>query len=218
MRVAVLIPAYNVAGDLSFLLDSLAPYGMETIVVDDGSGDGTSEVARKAGSIVLQQEKNQGKGRAQRRGFTYILEKGYDAVLTMDGDGQHDPGAIPLFLEKIKEKDLILGTRDVSLKTMPILRYGTNFTTSLAISLLSKQKIRDSQTGYRLIRREVLENVVLKTSNYQTESEILIEAARRGYTFGFVPIKTIYGKEKSHINPYLDSLRAIHLFLMSLWR
>jgi glycosyltransferase involved in cell wall biosynthesis len=218
MRIAVLIPAYNVEEDLASLLKSLASYRLETIVVDDGSEDGTSDVASKAGAIVLRQEKNQGKGRAHRRGFAYILENGYDAVLTMDGDGQHDPEEIPLFLERIKEKDIVLGTRDVSLRTMPILRYGTNFTTSMTISILTNYKIRDSQTGYRLIRRKVLENVALKTSNYQTESEILIKAAQKGFSFGFVNIKTIYGGEKSHINPFLDTLRATILFVKSFWR
>jgi len=218
MRVAVLIPAYNVANDLHSLLKSLSRYPMNTIVVDDGSADGTSEVARRAGAIVLRQEKNQGKGKAHRRGFAYVLEKGYDAVLTMDGDGQHDPQSIPIFLNAIRDLDIVLGTREVSLKTMPLLRYGTNFTTSLTISLLTKRKIRDSQTGYRLIRREVLEKVILRTSNYQTESEILIQAARRGFSIGFVPIKAIYGREKSHINPFIDTLRAVVLFVKCLWR
>ena len=96
---------------------------------------------------------------------------------------------------------------------MPFIRLATNVVTSLIVSILSRQKITDSQTGYRLIKRKVLEKVDLVTSNYETESEILIKAGRKGFKVSEVPIRTIYGGESSSINRFTDTLRFIKLVI-----
>lgn len=220
MKVGLLIPAFNEEKGLAGLLRSVGSVPRQDIlVVDDGSEDRTSEVARSEGVGVLRHEINLGKGAAHRSGFTYFLDRGYDAVITLDGDGQHDPDEIPRLLEKalLGEASIVVGTRKMSLSQMPLARYLTNKTTSLVVSLLAHTRIWDSQSGFRLIRAEVLRQVSLTTTKYDTESEILIKAGRRGYGIDAVAAKTIYRKETSYINPVIDTVRFIRLAVRSLW-
>ncbi len=220
MKVGALIPTFNGETQLPRLLRSVTSIPKQDIlVVDDGSEDRTSEVARSEGVSVLRHDLNLGKGAAHRAGFAYFLARDYDAVITLDGDGQHDPGEIPLFLDKalLGRASIVVGTREMSLSEMPLIRYLTNKITSLVVSLLAHTRIRDSQSGFRLIRAEVLKQVPLTTTKYDTESEILIKAGRRGYNIDSVATKTIYRKETSYINPIIDTVRFIRLAVRSLW-
>ena len=197
--------------------------GAVLVVINDGSMDGTSAAAEAAGAHVLEHEVNLGKGAALKTGFEYAVEKEYDAVITMDGDGQHDPSAIPDFIDAVEkcDADIIVGTRMHAVGEMPRLRIWTNRTTSRIVSLLSGQKILDSQSGYRNIKVKVLRDVVKSfvTSKYDTESELLIRAARRGYRIGAIAIESIYTGCVSHINPVIDTLRFLRLAGRSLfWR
>jgi len=220
MKVGVLMPAFNEAEGLVRVLRSLSSVPKQHIlVVDDGSQDGTSEAARAEGVCVLRHEVNLGKGAAHRSGFAYFLERDYDAIVTLDTDGQHDPLEIPLFLEKAERAraSIIIGTRRLSLCQMPLVRYLTNRITSLIVSLLAHTRIRDSQSGFRLISAKVLRDIRLTTTKYDTESEILIKASRRRHRIDSVPTKTIYRREISYINPVVDTLRFVRLILRSLW-
>jgi len=220
VKYAALIPAYNEEKGLPQLLSRL-PCGKEDIiVVDDGSSDSTAAVAAKCGVTVLRQEKNLGKGAAQRRGFEYLKNEHYDAVIAIDADGQHDPALIPQFLKKAGDGnyDIVIGTRALEPgTTMPLIRLLTNLTTSLVVSIMSGQRIRDSQSGYRYLSARVIEAVPLTTNRYQTESEVLIKAGRQGYRIGEMPISTIYSGQKSNINKFVDTLRFIILCIKSLW-
>ena len=115
--------------------------------------------------------------------------------------------------------DVVVGSRMDAVRDMPPLRVWTNRTTSRIVSLLAKQEIPDSQSGYRAIRTKVLDGMNLVTSRYDTESEILIRAGRRGFSIGAIPIESIYKDSISHINPFVDTLRFIRLVWRSLfWR
>lgn len=220
MKFAVLIPAYNEEKDLPHLLSRLPCEKKNIIVVDDGSNDSTAAVAAKCGVTVLRQEKNLGKGAAQRRGFEYLKDEPYDGVITIDADGQHDPALIPQFLKKARDGnyDIVVGTRVLEPGTaMPLIRLLTNLTTSLVVSLMSGQRIRDSQSGYRYLSARVIGNIPLTTSRYQTESEVLIKAGRQGYRIGEMPISTIYSGQKSNVNKFIDTMRFIGLCIKSLW-
>jgi glycosyltransferase involved in cell wall biosynthesis len=193
------------------------------VVINDGSTDGTSGAAEAAGAHVLEHSVNLGKGAALKTGFEYAVEKGYDAVITMDGDGQHEPSAIPDFLDALEtcDADVIIGSRMDAVGEMPKLRIWTNRTTSRIVSLLVGQEISDSQSGYRLIKVSVLRDVVKSfvTTRYDTESELLIRAARRGYKVAAVTIRSIYTGTVSHINPFVDTLRFVRLVIRSMfWR
>jgi len=220
MRVAILIPAYNEEKKIRDTIRSLDWLKKDIIVVDDGSKDKTFDIAKEEGVTALRHKRNYGKGKAHRTGFAYVLQNNYDYVITMDADGQHNPNEIPDFINAVQKGngDIIIGTRKPSIKNMPPIRLMINLLTSLVVSLQCKNRVRDSQSGYRIIKREILERVPLKTNNFQTESEILINAGRRGYKIGAIPIKIIYrGDERSKVNPVIDTIRFIKVALWRFW-
>ena len=190
----------------------------DVVVIDDGSRDNTAQIAQDAGAYVIKHEINKGKGAALQTGFQYVIDRGYDAVITMDSDGQHDPDDIPGFLATVEKigSGIIIGTRMGDISTMPLIRRCTNKLTSFSASILARQKIEDSQSGFRLITTDVLKTVRLETAGFETESEILIKASKAGFRITSVPIKTIYGEEKSKIKPMRDTYKFLRLLFRSL--
>lgn len=225
MRTLVVIPCKNLGGAVGEVIRKVpAPgLGLDVLVVDDGSIDDTGVEAEEAGATVVTHPVNMGKGAALRTGFEYAIRNGYEAVVTMDGDGQHDPASIPAFIEALRNRDadVVVGSRMHAVGDMPRLRIWTNRTTSRILSCLVGQTIPDSQSGFRIHDIEVLEDVTgnLVTRKYDTESEILIRAGRRGYRIDSIPIASIYRDSVSHINPVIDTLRFLRLVGRSLfWR
>ncbi|HXF49118.1 MAG TPA: glycosyltransferase family 2 protein [Verrucomicrobiae bacterium] len=217
MPVQALIPAYNAGQSLSNLLPQVKKHLPNILVVDDGSSDNTAGVARQAGVVVIRLEKNRGKGNALRTGFKAALENGSTAVLTLDADGQHDPERIPEFLKMASPNAMIIGCREVRVDKMPFPRILSNTITSSMLSMLTGAKLRDSQSGYRLIGREILAKIELETDHFETESELLLKAARLGYIPQFLPIPTRYDGERSFMRPALDTMRFIRLLWKSFW-
>ncbi len=181
------------------------------LVVDDGSTDGTAEAARAAGAEAIVHPMNQGKGAALRTGFGEALSRGVPGVVTMDADGQHPTECLPDFLDAARTADLVVGCRMEDPAGMPWLRLQTNRLTSWVVSALARRRIRDSQCGYRWISSEVLRAMKLATSNYETESEILIRAGRSGFRIAELTIPAVYREETSHIRRGLDTLRFLRL-------
>lgn len=219
MKTCVIIPTFNEYKEIGRIVAEVRKQNLEVIVIDDGSSDNTAVIAKDSGATVLKNEGNQGKGASLIKGFNYALDCGCDAVITMDGDGQHLPEDIPYFMRLAKYSDsgIIIGNRMQKIRNMPLLRLFTNRFMSWLISAVAKQKIPDTQCGFRLIKQEVLKKVRLSTSKYETESEILIRCARLGFKIESVPIKSIYRGEKSNINPFIDTLRFIKFILKELW-
>lgn len=223
MKTLVVIPCKNVEATVGPLIGKIRAIdaALDVLVVDDGSTDDTGREAREAGAAVLRHDVNRGKGAALRTGFDHAVARGYDALITMDGDLQHDPAAIPAFRRALEtgSSDVVIGTRMRAVGDMPGIRIWTNRTTSRVVSRLAGQHIPDSQSGYRIMRTSVVRGLPLVTSRYDTESEILIRAARRGARIGSIPIESIYGDGVSHINPVIDTLRFLRLVVLSLfWR
>ncbi|MDI6606461.1 MAG: glycosyltransferase family 2 protein, partial [Candidatus Omnitrophota bacterium] len=183
MRTCIIIPTYNEAGAIGDLVEKIRRQDLDVVVVDDGSEDNTSGIAREKGAVVLRNPRNEGKGASLKEGFNFALGEDYDAVITMDGDGQHRPDDIPYFmrLAKYSEGGIFIGNRMSKARNMPLPRLWTNKFMSWLISVIVKQRIPDTQCGFRLIKKDVLKKVRLKTSKYETESEILIRAARAGF-------------------------------------
>lgn len=220
MLIAI-IPAKNEAHNIGPIITGAKKYVDLVVVVDDGSTDGTSEVSKKLGAFVIRSEKNVGKADALKIGFEYALSMKPDLIALLDGDGQHNPDELPLFIEEIgKGYDIVVGARNFNIKKMPFLRSFSNLFSSWLTSIVCKTKILDSQSGYRLLRREVIENISFETKRYQLETEMLVKAARCGFKIGFVKISTIYTPQaKSKINQITDPLKfLIVLFKLSLYR
>lgn len=219
MKTCVIIPTYNESNSIAKLVQEIKKQNLEVVIIDDGSSDNTAQIAENNGAVVLRNETNQGKGASLSRGFNYSLESGYEAVITMDGDGQHLPEDIPYFMRLAKYSDsgIVIGNRMQKTKNMPLERILTNKFMSWLISLIAKQTIPDSQCGFRLIKKDVLEKVRLSTTKYETESEILIRGSRLGFKIESVPIKAIYMGKKSSINPFVDTIRFIKFIIKELW-
>ncbi len=218
MKICVLIPALNEAKTIASLVSGLRKRSLEVLVIDDGSTDESGELARQQGALVIRHGTRQGKGQSLRDGFAYATQNGFDAVLMMDGDGQHALEDIDAFLSAAQKypNSIIAGTRLENPEGMPKLRFWTNRLMSGLISLACGQKIPDTQCGYRLVSVNVLEQIQLATSDYEIETEILMKAARKGFRIHSIPIKTIYQDEVSKINPLKDTLRFIKFFLRQL--
>jgi len=220
-NIGAVIPAYNAGRGISKVIEGLIDFGFKReniIVIDDGSVDDTYRVSKDYGIEVRRHLRNRGKGAAQRTGFSLIIKKGLSYVLTLDADGQHRIEELGRLLDSIEKSDIVIGNRMGNTKDMPLLNRISNLLTSLVVSLFIKRRIRDSQCGFRLIRTEVLKNISLKTSHYQTESELLIKAGQKRYRITEVPITTLYQNGISFIHPLLDTLRFIILVLRCFWK
>jgi glycosyltransferase involved in cell wall biosynthesis len=209
-----LIPAWNEAPRIGPIVEATRAY-LPVLVVDDGSQDETSATAEAAGAIVVRHPQNRGKGVALMTGFNWALARGYEAVLTLDADGQHDPADIQKFLAAYEAGagDLIVGRRDFS--QMPFPRSWSNAFGSWLLSRALCARIYDNQSGYRLHSRSFLESLNLTTTGFELEVEVIIQAVRKGMRIGWVDIRTIYGIGKvSYFHPLKDSVR----FLGMVWR
>jgi glycosyltransferase involved in cell wall biosynthesis len=221
MKLCVLIPCYNEESAVKELAQAVRKVIPDVVVIDDGSTDNTNQKGKEGGAVIIRHAKNLGKGAALRSGFQYSIDNGYEGVIVMDGDGQHEPGNIPVFLREYSTNpdiDIMIGNRMSDVRKMPFLRRVTNRVMSFIISALVGQKIPDTQCGFRLIRRRVLESVKLCTRHYDTESEFLFEAARKGFKIHSVPVSTIYRGEMSYIQALADTRRFISLIWRYIWK
>jgi len=219
-KVGILIPAYEAGRTVAAVVAACRGIAgsSDIVVIDDGSTDDTLQNAKNAGAICIRHPENRGKGAALCTGFSEASKLGWDAAITIDADGQHDPAAIPSFLEEYHRcgAGIIVGTRRRT-GGMPVVRRASNWLSSSVVSWLAGQRVPDSQSGYRLIAREVWETVPLSTNRYDMESEMLVRAARQGFVLCSVPIPTVYADETSHFHPFRDTARVVRV-LWRLWR
>ncbi len=201
MTFAALIPAYNEAARIVPVIVG-AQQHLPVLVVDDGSGDETAALAARSGARVLRQTPNQGKGAALRAGFRHALDAGYEAVITLDADGQHDPAEIPTFFRAYEatHADLIIGARDFG--QIPTVRRLANRLGRWSFSWAIGQPILDNQSGYRLITRRLMEATLASQEHgFEFEVDMIVICVERNYRLGWAPIRTIYAGESSHIDP-----------------
>ena len=216
MKIAVVIPAHNEAQTIGPLVEAVRALGYDCIVIDDGSEDKTEAVAAHAHAVVLKTGGKSGKGNALKIGFDYVIKNGYEALIVMDGDGQHSPSDIGVFVACYKNTnvDIISGNRMQDPQGMPLVRLTTNRLMSWMISFFCRQQIPDTQCGFRLIKTKVLVAIKLESSDFEIETEVLIKASKKGFKIASVGIQTIYRDEVSKIKPVRDTVR----FIAYLWR
>lgn len=212
-RFCVIIPAYREGRMIGEIVRRVLKHVDSVIVVDDGSDDNTADEAKSAGAEVVVHGQNKGKGVALSTGFARAREDGFDVAVVMDGDGQHDPGDVPRFIEAYVRTGIpvLVGNRMADLAHMPLVRKLTNRFMSWLLSRQMKQYVADTQCGYRLYRLDLIPLVTTQSERFAAESEILLHLASRGIRIDAVPIKAIYGEERSKINPLMDTVRFFRM-------
>jgi glycosyltransferase involved in cell wall biosynthesis len=212
--VCVIVPAFNEAGTIADVVRGAraCQYVDDVVVVDDGSTDETVARAAQAGAHVLRHEQNRGKGHAVRTGLAFALDRPFTHVLLMDGDMQHRPADVPAMIEaaRTRDVDLVVGERVFDKSQMPTSRYYSNVIGSRALSGFIGSEVRDSQSGFRLIRSDVLRGMPLSSTGYEIETEMLIKLARRRAKMTSVPVQLSYGA-KSKLRPVRDTTRTCFL-------
>ena len=220
VKVAVVIPCYNTGEACVDVITGARAAANAVLVVDDGSTDDTSEHIRKSGAACLRLPSNAGKGAALKAGIEEVL-KGrqgqladvFDYILTVDGDGQHDPGDIPRFVSlAVRERaDFVIGVRNV--RVMPPKSKIGNYFSRLVFFLGTGRYVPDTQSGFRLFSQSLAEALLSAVAwrRYETEAEILTKTVALGYTVATVEIPTIYFDEnrRTHFDPLWDSMRVV---------
>ncbi len=212
--VVVVIPCFNAGTRLRPVLEKTLGQTSQIVLVDDGSTDGCMEGIQDLPVRVVSLPINQGKGFALLAGFKTALDiDGTQAVCVIDADGQHDPDELPVLTAAMRaqQADLAIGSRSFDLPQVPWRsRFGNKLTATLT-SLLLGRAIPDTQSGYRLHSRRLVEAVLREVpgGRYEMEMAILVKAVRERYSIISVPIDTLYepGNPSSHFHKVRDSLK-----------
>jgi len=210
-RVLGIIPALNAERSIGAVVRDCKAVVRDVLVVDDGSADRTAEVAREAGAQVVSHPANRGKGAALKTGFAYALEHGFDAVVTLDADGQHLASEIPKFFAAREETgaDLIIGGRaHLFGQMLPRRRFANRFS-ARCIAFASHTDVTDSQSGFRLYSAQLLRAIRLRSDGFDMESEVIVQAGQRKFKILSIPIDLgfVDGQSTSHYKPLMDTIR-----------
>ena len=212
-KVMIVVPCLDESATIAGVVRESRRYVATVLVVDDGSSDNTADLARGAGATVIRHATPRGKGLALQAGWEWARQHNFTAAITMDGDGQHACTDIPCFLENADAASLLLGNRMGDPVGMPWLRRSVNRWMSRRLSRLTGVDIPDSQCGFRLIHLEHLRALELTASRFEIESDLLVGIIALGLRVKSVPIRVVYGSERSKINPLRDTVRWFRWYL-----
>jgi glycosyltransferase involved in cell wall biosynthesis len=217
-----IIPAFNEAKNIASVVEKTRGQGLEVLVIDDGSTDGTAEAARQAGAEVVVNRRNRGLGPTIRRGYQEALARGADVVVQLDADGQYDAAEIPKLTAPILsgEGDMVLGARLSNVKyDMPAVKKFGNHAFTRVLKAITDSDIRDGQTGFRAIHRDVLEKC-LPINRFSYTQEMIIRAAKEGFVIHSVDIH-FYPRydevNRLFSNPFKFALRGGWIIIRT-WR
>lgn len=201
--VAVAVPSYNEDRFIASVVLKARAFADLVLVVDDGSPDQTSAIARAAGAVVIRHPTNQGKAAGINTAFQWALEQRVDALVLIDGDGQHDPNEIPAIVEPVLkgEADMVVGTRFGAVESaIPAYRQVGQRALTTMTNLSSGLSVSDSQSGFRAFSRRALEQMRFRSGGFAIESEMQFIARKEGLRVREVPITAIYA-EPAKRNP-----------------
>lgn len=233
--IAAVIPARNEAATLARIIAAVAGHVERVFVVDDGSDDATTDIIAASAATGLRHDIPRGKAAALATGFRAALDAGCEAVVTLDADGQHDPGELPALLaaHRAHPDCLVIGARVHNRARAPGLRRFANRFADFWISWASGQRVPDSQSGFRVYPAGLLAAVTPpagKHRGFVFESQMLIDGARAGWPCIAVPVTSIYapGARASYFRPGHDvwwifwmvwwKIWLSALYLPGLWR
>ena len=201
MKTLVVIPTYNERDNIEKLVSIILDQGddIEALIVDDNSPDGTGELVDVMVAInprihVIHRSGKQGLGSAYREGFKFALINGAEYIIEMDADFSHDPLMLPLFLQKMKEYDVVVGSRylnGVSVVNWPIRRLILSYCANVYTRMITGLRISDCTGGYKCFRRIVLEKIQLdriKSDGYSFQIEMNYRCVENGFRVGEIPI------------------------------
>lgn len=222
LRWCVLIPCLNEQKAISSVVKSAVRLGVPVIVIDDGSDDRTPDIVSTLPVTLLRHSQRQGKGKALRTGFREALRQGFDAVVTMDGDGQHLAEDIPRLVDVGTRfpDHIVIGARLLQREQQPKSRRRANALADWAISWACAQPVADTQSGQRWYPRSALNLVELDAENFVFEAAVLIAASReKGLGIVSVPIASRYegSFRLSHFSPIRDVMRIAVYTTGRLW-
>lgn len=221
MKTVVVIPVFNEAPVIRHVIQSIQNQGYSTIfVVDDGSHDGSYQVAQQQGAVCLRHKLNRGKGAAMQTGMMAALQLEADVIITMDGDGQHDPADIQHLIAPIlqQECDVVLGSRLHDTDSMPTSRQWSNKLANAVTWLIHGLWVADSQSGFRAYSRRALEAINPQADRYEYDSAVIREIRHHNLSWQEVPITVRY-TAYSTSKPYRQSVsNALHTLRAMLWK
>jgi len=201
-KILVAVPAYNEGKYIGTVVLKTRQYADEVIVLDDGSTDDTSEIAKLAGATVLRHEENKGKGAAIQSILAEVKRKDHDALVLIDADFQHEPEEIPLLIESIwRGSDLVIGSRELQRSNIPFYRRIGQKVLLHSTHILSGKRLSDSECGFRALSPRAVAELKLSQGGFAIEAEMIAAAAEKGLKVTQVPISAIYTKDGSTLNP-----------------
>lgn len=199
MKTIVLIPAFNEQAAIGSVVRKSLQYASDVLVVDDGSSDNTSEIAKNAGASVLRHSTNYGKGVSLKDAFSHV--QGYDIVVTIDGDGQHNPDEIPDLIKPICEgkADFVNGSRYLNGfdENTPAYRRVGQRVLDIATNVTAGTNVTDSQSGFRAFKASTISCYKFRDPGFGIESEMIADAAENNLRILEVPITVKYDVENS---------------------
>ncbi len=212
MKIVCVIPGLNEEKSIGNVILGASKYCDRVVVVDDGSQDKTKDISINSGAFVISHLFNLGTGAALSTGIKVALKEGADIVVTMDGDGQHDPEDIPNLLKPLMDgtADVVIGSRFLgNIKTMPFHKKIGNKFLSFITSMRCGEKITDSQSGFRAYSQKVLKSILHISADYSWASEFLMLIMNSEFRFVEVPIKTIYMEERIKGTGIIDGFKIL---------
>jgi len=209
-RILVAIPAYNEERYIGSVILKAQQYADEVIVLDDGSIDGTSEIARLAGATVMRHEENKGYGAAIQSLLAEAKKKNPDILVLLDADSQHNPEDIPPLIEPILEGfDLVVGSREQQRVKIPAYRRIGQRVLSYLSGILSRKKLSDSESGFRVFSKKAITVLEPRENGMAVSAETIADAAEKGLKITEVPISIVYTKDGSTLNPIRHGLGVL---------
>ena len=202
------MPAYNEGKYIGTLVLNTRQYVDEVIVVDDGSSDNTAEIARLAGADVIRHRKNKGYGAAIQSIIAEAKKRDPDILVVLDADDQHSPQEIPHLIKPIQQEgcDFVIGSREEQKDNIPFYRRIGQKVILRSISLLSKNRLTDSECGFRAFSRKAISTLKLKENGMAVSAETVAEATSRDLKVAEVPVSVTYSKDSSTHNPVRHGL------------